>query len=84
MNQTNVREHIKKIDINVEKLREQGLDRTDLCCSLMQAKSIALLALVSISPFQNKLKQSIGDRDGEVFLSPLDFKNLFERRNSNG
>lgn len=50
MNQTEVSEHIKDIDKTVKFLRERDLDKTDSYCSLMQAKSIALLALVSIPP----------------------------------
>lgn len=44
--------HIKEIDNTVNELRKQSLDRTDSYCSLMQAKSMALLALSHTPPYQ--------------------------------
>ncbi|MFJ8529647.1 hypothetical protein [Bacillus sp. NPDC094106] len=47
-----ITEHIKDIDKTVDVSREQSLDRTDSYCSLMQAKSIALLALSQTPPYK--------------------------------
>ncbi|MFI8673687.1 hypothetical protein ACIGIJ_28135 [Bacillus paranthracis] len=54
-----IQEHIKDIDVTLKLLRRDRLDRTDSYCSLMQAKSIALLALSS----NNSLRKEIAKGD---------------------
>ncbi|MEC2869301.1 hypothetical protein ACIQHV_12450 [Bacillus bombysepticus] len=57
-----IQEHIKDIDVTLKLLRRDRLDRTDSYCSLMQAKSIALLAVSS----NNSLRKEIAKGDEHV------------------